>query len=924
MKATRLDLLTWLARIFVACIRGSAPGSCAALWLVPQLVFGQAPVINTQPQPRTVDPGETATFGVTAGGAQPLRYQWRLNGQNIPRATNSTLVFANAQPTNGGSYSVVVMNSLGAMQSRAAVLLVRTPSLGLSDNLLDRPIFTAATFAGSGNNANATFEIGERDHAGKKGGHSVWLGWIAPANGIVTFRTHGSSFDTLIEALTASSIANSTNIIGNDDRGLGFTSEIKFNVSQNTEYLIVVDGRGGAVGNILLSWNFVAGPTDFPRIFSQPVDATTTLSNQQVFYVGAEMASEGKYQWLSNGVAIPGETASGTVPQAIIPKLGVYSVRVTNGTSVAESDPAVFEIASQNATATADKFQDALDGAGDYLASDFTKKKRPPGIVSLASGAIGSQILNNYGSSGDEGEPLHAGIVGGASRWQAIEPEVNGTLALDTIGSGPDTVLAVYTGDSLLNLQEVASDNNSGPDGRSAAVTFPVTAETYYLVAVDTVGATNGIVQLNWRLGQFPILSQPSVTVFNPGQTVILLVTLSGGVGPFTYQWFKNGQPLAGKTFNPLSLPNVSTNDEGLYTLAVSNFIGVVSTTIRLAQRGPIPVFVTEPNGVIAAEGSGLTFTALATSTLPIQYQWQYKGKPIKGATNATYTMVQSSVASSGAYRVLAATSSGSATSATATATILIPPSIARAPKPVLVGNTLRASLSVKAAGSAPLSFQWQFNGANIPNAKSATHIIENAQPGQIGSYRCVVTNPVGSATSLDAELSGVAIKKQPRALTLQAGKRAIFSVKGTGPSPLRYQWWKNGGVISGATNASYAIAAVSPGDEGTYSVQVMSPLATTLSTSVQLTVIPEPVGVASAPKDLASQSTARLVVESSRDGVVIISLRGNAGDVYRLERSADLLRWQSVTKLRLDASGKFEFRDAASETQQFYRVQKN
>jgi hypothetical protein len=434
-------LFTWLARIFVAFIRRLAPASCgAALWLVPQLVFGQAPVINTQPQPRTVDPGETATFSVTAGGAQPLRYQWRLNGQNIPGATNSTLVFASAQPTNGGSYSVAVINTNGGVQSRTAVLLVRTPSLGLSDDLANRPVFTDATFVGSGNNVNATFEIGELDHAGKKGGHSVWLGWIAPANGIVTFRTHGSSFDTLIEAINANNIANPTNIIGNDDGAPGFTSEIRFNVNAATEYLIVVDGRGGAVGNILLSWNFVAGPSDFPRIFSQPIDATATLSNQQVFYVGAENGNEGKYQWLLNGVPIPGETASGTVPQATPGKLGAYTVRVTNGTSVAMSDPAVFEIASQNATPTADKFQDALERAGYSLANEPGKKKKPVGLVSLASGAVGSQILNNYGSTKDEGEPLHAGITGGASRWQAIEPEINGTLALDTMGSGPATV----------------------------------------------------------------------------------------------------------------------------------------------------------------------------------------------------------------------------------------------------------------------------------------------------------------------------------------------------------------------------------------------------------------------------------------------------------------------------------------------------
>ncbi|HEY0550652.1 MAG TPA: immunoglobulin domain-containing protein [Verrucomicrobiae bacterium] len=880
-------------------------------------------MINSQPQSRTVNPGDTATFGVTAGGVQPLRYQWRLNGQKIPGATNSTLVFANAQSTNGGSYSVAVMNNLGAVQSRAAVLLVSTPSLGLSDDLAGAPLFTSAMSAGSGNNENATFEIGEHAHAGKKGGHSVWLKWRAPGNGIVAFRTPGSSFDTLLEAMLASDIANATNIIGNDDGAPGFTSEIRFNATAGTEYLIVVDGRGGAVGNIVLSWNFVAGPRDFPRIFTQPVDATTTLSNQQVFYVGAENGNDGKYQWLSNGVAIPGETALGTVPQATLGTLGVYAVRVTNGTSVAVSDPAVLEISSQNATVTADKFQDALDRAGNYLVGlDPSKKKRPPGIVSLASGAVGSQILNNYGSTADEGEPLHAGIVGGVSRWQAIEPEVDGTLALDTAGSGPDTVLAVYTGDSLLSLQEVASDNNSGPDGRSAALTFPVTAETYYLVAVDCVGGSNGIVQLNWRLGKFPTLSQPPVQVFNPQENITLVVTVSGGVGPFTYQWYKKNQLLPGQTSNQLPLTNLSANDEGLYTLAVSNLVGIVTSTTRLAQRGPIPIFVTDPQNVLRAQGQSISFNASAASTLPVRYQWQLKGKPIAGATNADYTIPQSSGAHSGLYRVIATTSSGSATSVTATATVLIPPGITRSAKPVLVNNSRRAAFTVKASGSAPLSYQWQFNGANIPNARSATHIVENAQSSHVGSYQCVVTNPVGAVTSIPAELFGVAIKKQPRPLTVPAGKRAIFSVKGAGPSPLRYQWWKNGGLISGATNAAYSIAAVSPADEGAYSAQVMSPLATALSTNVQLTVIPQAVGVASFEKSILPK-TAQLFVESTRGGGVKIILRGVPGEIYRLEESADLFHWQHLRNLALDSSGEAVVTVSASEGQQFFRVQK-
>lgn len=97
--------------------------------------------------------------------------------------------------------------------------------------------------------------------------------------------------------------------------------------------------------------------------------------------------------------------------------------------------------------------------------------------------------------------------------------------------------------------------------------------------------------------------------------------------------------------------------------------------------------------------------------------------------------------------------------------------------------------------------------------------------------------------------------------------------------------------------------------------------LATTLSVSAPLTIIPQPTEAVPVGKTSASLSIAQLRVASSGDGTVTIILHGRPADVYQLERSADLSRWESVTNLVLDASGKVEFRDVASGAQQFYRV---
>src|SRR5438876_1190353 len=59
--------------------------------------------ITSQPGGQTVSPGNNITLTATGSGGGPLRYQWRLNGANIPDATNATYTITNAQPRDGGT-----------------------------------------------------------------------------------------------------------------------------------------------------------------------------------------------------------------------------------------------------------------------------------------------------------------------------------------------------------------------------------------------------------------------------------------------------------------------------------------------------------------------------------------------------------------------------------------------------------------------------------------------------------------------------------------------------------------------------------------------------------------------------------------------------------------------------------------------------
>lgn len=78
------------------------------------------PQITVEPASLTFGSAGT-TLTVTATGSAPLTYQWRLNGTNLPNATNATLAVAGVA-THAGSYRVLVTNSLGSVASSAALL----------------------------------------------------------------------------------------------------------------------------------------------------------------------------------------------------------------------------------------------------------------------------------------------------------------------------------------------------------------------------------------------------------------------------------------------------------------------------------------------------------------------------------------------------------------------------------------------------------------------------------------------------------------------------------------------------------------------------------------------------------------------------------------------------------------------------------
>jgi hypothetical protein len=69
--------------------------------------------------------GQDVTFSVFVDGSDPLTYQWRFNGADIPDATDRLFKMTGAQAEDAGSYSVRAATEYHSAVSSNAILTIR-------------------------------------------------------------------------------------------------------------------------------------------------------------------------------------------------------------------------------------------------------------------------------------------------------------------------------------------------------------------------------------------------------------------------------------------------------------------------------------------------------------------------------------------------------------------------------------------------------------------------------------------------------------------------------------------------------------------------------------------------------------------------------------------------------------------------------
>lgn len=244
-------------------------------------------------------------------------------------------------------------------------------------------------------------------------------------------------------------------------------------------------------------------------------------------------------------------------------------------------------------------------------------------------------------------------------------------------------------------------------------------------------------------------------------------------------------------------------------------------------------------------------------------------------------------------------------------------PSITTQPTNQIVDLGGDALFSVSAT-TAPLTYQWQFQSLDLPGATNQSLALLRVKTNQGGPYRVIVSNPIGSVTSLVAVLTvnapaGVpAIVTQPQSQTARVGETVAFSVGATGNATLLYQWYQGAspntnGLVVGANGTSYTSPLLSTNTS--YWVSVRNSLGLVDSATATVTVLP-----AQSPK-LSLQILA---------GFPVITLDGKVGTNYVLQYKNSLsdANWTPLLDFNLTANP-FQYFDttATGQLRRYYRA---
>jgi hypothetical protein len=693
------------------------------------------PVITTPPVSQTVLVNSQVQFFVVAQSSNALSYQWMMDGTNLPPDTNSILTLTNVQSASSGSYTVAVSNLYGAVTSTFAVLTVNPfppclpPASGLVDwwpgegNTLD--VITGSNGVVTG---GLTFVPGMVGQAFKFDGTDSQITF---SNAHPNFGTNNFTIDYWMKTSSANPIEAFLRTRHTCDAASSFW-EIRIGL-----------GSSGPAGVLQLTLCSASNGTVFSLEASSPVNDglwhhiawVRTNINELLFVDGVLNSSTNSPGIIDADNSFPlifgtspCDGSDGTVPYSgAADELDIWN-RALSASEIAalyNAGPAgkclaLSFIAQPTNTTVAYQHSTSLTVEAEGSAPLFYQWSFD--TTNIAGATSGTLVLTNVQMS----QAGSYSVV--VSNYTASITSTNAILTVTPLPpcmSAPSNLVAWWQAEGNA-LDELGSINGT--------LTGPVTyapGEVGQGFLFGGVGAAVNVgYATNLQLQNFTIECwiRRSTNTFVSLDSTGYGILFGYGVGGYALYFYPSGQlALAHNGYNDVQ-SSAAVTDTNFHHVAVTKSGGAI-------------VFYLD--GVAYPYGSSYnpTFTFTTQATI--------------GAFDSTFVesfyglidelaVYNRALAASEIQSIYNAGSGGKCAVAYPPVLVLVPAS-----QSVLAhGST---SLMVSAAGSVPLSYQWNLDGTNLPGATNPVLALNNIQIGQAGSYTVTVSNSVTNITSTNA-----------------------------------------------------------------------------------------------------------------------------------------------------------------------------
>ncbi|HEY0551679.1 MAG TPA: immunoglobulin domain-containing protein, partial [Verrucomicrobiae bacterium] len=854
---------------------------------VAHLTVITAPVITIQPVSQNVLAGTTVNFVVGALGQAPLTYQWMFNGANLNNlsgkvsgATTPTLTLTGVQSAQEGTYSVLVSNAAGTALS------------SLSGALTTWNAARSAVVANGESTALSAIVTGPG---------TVKFSWK------VSSETNSDSFSFRLSGQQLAAISGETDWRTETFAVAGGIQSLEWRYSKDGI------GSAGLDAGFLDAVEFSPdGAPTAPVIFSQPIGRTVLSGATITLEAGVSGSLPLDFQWRFNDVALlngngvsgaktPRLTLAGVQPA----QTGAYSLFVSNLAGSVTSFIANVTVTAAPAVTV---------GAPVVTTPPASQNVSENASVSFNVVAAGTTPLSYrwrfHGTNLTDGNGV-SGTTTATLTLSNVSPAQIGSYSV-MVSNAVGTTVSPAASLSVLTLAEAAGApylNLVRAGDASWIAQTTVTFDGVNAVRTGPIADGQNTRLETWVDGPGTITFRWKVSCESGNDNLRFYIgaaemaRISGEQPAWTQQSYAvpvGTQILLKWRYGKDTVANTSSGQDAGWVDDVQYVF--TGTTIA-------PSVTNQPISQITSAGATVTFNAGASGSLPLTYQWRLNGASlsdnasVSGVKTPRLTLSGVQPAQAGDYSLFISNSAGTVSSSVASlsvTTILAAPVISTHPISQTVNQGLTATFSAVATGAAPLSYRWQFNGANlvesgnVSGTTTPTLTLNNVQPIEIGNYSLVVSNPVGAVSSSAASLTLLSLNEivgapylnfsvspavagwtaqsgstyvttganggarltvsippsitsQPANQTINAGNDVSFTVGIGGTAPLSVQWYLNGAPLSdgdgmsGTTTPTLLLTEVQAASAGNYSAVVSNAVGIATSANAALTVITPP-----------------------------------------------------------------------------------